>query len=252
MTTVEALADRIPFDTHRDRDFFLRVYGTPREVYVDRLRAVGFAGHGRVLDAACGFGQWSLALAQLNGRVHACDVSRLRVGAVREMARAENSRVDVCQSTIDALPYAAASVDAIFCYGAVFFTDYRVTFREFARVLAPGGVLYVSANGPGWYLHNLLTAHKPSRDFSPRRMALETFVNTVRFKFGRLRTGGAQIVISPSAARRALDRAGFDVVQWGGDGEVTVRPGLTGRRFFSGRQYGLASVYEILARKRPA
>jgi SAM-dependent methyltransferase len=250
MTIAETLADRIPFDTHRDRDFFLRVYGTPREVYVERLRAVGFEGHGRVLDAGCGFGQWSLALAQLNDRVHACDVSWLRTAAVREIARAEDRHVDVCQSTIDALPYASASIDAIFCYGAVFFTDYRVTFREFSRVLVPGGQLYVSANGLGWYLHNLLTAHKPSRDFSPRRMALETLANTLAFNLGRFRPG-RQIVIPPSTARRALDRAGFDVVHWGGDGEVSVQPGLTVRRFFAGRQYGFVSVYEVVARKRP-
>ena len=39
------------------------------------------------LDAGCGFGQWSLALASLNERVNACDVSQLRVDFLSDMVR---------------------------------------------------------------------------------------------------------------------------------------------------------------------
>jgi SAM-dependent methyltransferase len=249
MRSAEALAALVPFETHRDRDFFLRVYATPLEVYGGRLRAIGFEGRRAVLDAGCGFGQWALAMTEMNARVHACDISGLRTAGLRTIARTIGvANLHVVRSTIDVLPYADASFDAVFCYGAVFFTDYRRSFAEFARVLQPGGLMYFSANDFGWYLYNLVAAHKPSADFSPRRMALRTFRNTAAFSLGRYRAG-LELVLPPRAARAALVRSGFEVLAIGPDAGIAMAGQPPGRQFFAARRYGIRSVYEVLCRK---
>ena len=65
------------------RDYLQRMYAGSSTRYEDRLRAIGFVGKTQVLDAGCGFGQWSLAMAGLNHRVWAVDIDcrRLRFGA---------------------------------------------------------------------------------------------------------------------------------------------------------------------------
>jgi ubiquinone/menaquinone biosynthesis C-methylase UbiE len=246
----EQVASELPFPTHRDRDFFNRVYQTPRQIYVERLRAIGFAGRESVLDAACGFGQWSLALASLNTRVYAFDLSDLRIRVLHRLAAVEQaSNLTLCRSSLDRLPYADRSFDALFCYGAVFFTDYRRSLAEFARVLKPGGLLYFTANDIGWYLYNLIAAHKPSRDFSPRRMATRALFNTVRFKIG-IHAAGDEIAISRGAARRAVDAAGFSDISIAGDGQVTRAAAVRGRPFFASHYLRLPAVYEVLCERR--
>jgi len=55
--------------------FLERVYGGGFEKYSTRLSQHGFRGFCRVLDAGCGFGQWTLALSWMNQSVEAVDIS---------------------------------------------------------------------------------------------------------------------------------------------------------------------------------
>jgi SAM-dependent methyltransferase len=238
------------FPSHADKDFFSRVYTTPQEVYLNRLRAIGFCDFAKVLDAGCGYGQWTVALSSLNASVDACDISEFRLEVVQSIAAASGiHNITVRPASIDKLPYDNHRFDAVFCYGAVFFVDYWQAFHEFYRVLKPGGKLYFTANGPGWYLYSLIQNHKPSKDFSSRRMALDTFLNTGRFCVtGSFRTG-AQIVMPIGAARRALEQVGFSNIQVNGDGKIAVQPGLNTRSFFPKTKFGLPNVYEVLCTK---
>src|SRR5690349_18939652 len=70
-----------------DRAFFDRVFATPAEIYERRLVGVGMSGHDHVVDAGCGFGQWTMVLAALNRKVTAIDVAPLRTDVVRALAR---------------------------------------------------------------------------------------------------------------------------------------------------------------------
>src|SRR5437016_11395784 len=65
-----------------DRAFFRRMFAKPIAHYCERLRAVGFEGHSRVLDAGAGFGQWTLACAALNGSVVGFDIDPRRMGVL--------------------------------------------------------------------------------------------------------------------------------------------------------------------------
>jgi SAM-dependent methyltransferase len=243
-----AIREAAAFPSAADRDFYTRIFSTPADVYVERLRAVGFEGHGRVLDAACGFGQWSLALAELNRRVDAFDVQQFRADVVRRLVDASPSvDVGVARASLDAMPYADGTFDAAFCYGAAFFVDFRLALSELHRVLRPAGLLYVSANGLGWYLYNLIENHKPSADYSPRRMAAKALVASGRSYLGRPVDAGEQRMIPRRSAVAALRGLGFDDVRAGGDGQLGTG---TGRSFFPATKYGLTNVYEVLGRKR--
>ena len=73
--------------SQRDSLFFNRIYAGGLQKYIDRLEAIGFSGQGaNVLDAGCGFGQWSLAMSSLIGYVVGIDVSAVRVEAVKKIS----------------------------------------------------------------------------------------------------------------------------------------------------------------------
>lgn len=87
---LEAVLSKVQFTHqarigHNDRLFLQRIYADGLDKYTDRLQAIGFAEHEHVLDAGCGYGQWSLALAGMNQAVSACDISPLRVNFLGDL-----------------------------------------------------------------------------------------------------------------------------------------------------------------------
>lgn len=238
---------RYQFPTAGDRAFYERVYRTDPAVYRRRIAAVGFSNLGRVLDAGCGYGQWSLALAD-GSDVIALDVSHHRASVVVDRARATDRRVFVGAASVDSLPLADACVDGVFCYGAIFFVDYRAALAEFWRVLRPGGRIYVGLNDVGWFLWYLTSNHNAGTDFRPRRMAIEALINTLGFYAGRPFRAGAQMAVPARDIRRTLRRLGFQHVRIAGDGRLGATPPFADA-FFLSRWFGLRAVYEVVASK---
>ncbi len=106
-----------------------------------------------VLDAGCGTGSYSDALLGYVGRIEAVDMNpgMLEVAA-RKLAWA-GDRVSFHSSRIDELPFQDATLDGVMINqvlhhlpdsAAQGFPAHRRVFREFARVLKPGGVLTIS------------------------------------------------------------------------------------------------------------
>ena len=229
--------------TERDREFLRRVYDTPGTVYTDRIRAVGFTGMGRVLDAGCGFGQWSRALGELNGLVESCDLDLKRVQVCRKMMG--SSAVDNVHAVVacmEALPYPDESFDGIFSYSSIYYADVEKVLSEFSRILRPGGKLYFNTNSIGWYLYNIWANHNPTKDFSPRRMALAGL-----WRFCCMRKTKESPMLPQSTFRR-LEKAGFKVTAHGGDGRICVS-GAPPRSFFPSSFLGFTCVYEVLCSK---
>jgi SAM-dependent methyltransferase len=234
----------------RDQDFLRRVWSTPAEVYEERLRAIGFRGLRRVLDAGCGFGQWTVALARLNAEVLGADPSAERIAVAREMAAAlALDNVAFAQDGIETLGADAGSFDAAFSYSVLQLTDYRASLRALHRLLAPGGLLYVNVNGLGWYVYNLLESHNDSADFSSRQMALEAFENSLDYFARGRHTPGRSIILPRPVLVADLEAIGFEVLAHGPDASVR-RAEASPRAFFEPSKYGHESVYEVLARRR--
>ena len=96
-----------------------------------------------LLDAACGTGNYTLALPRGGASVSGVDASAVMLGA----ARTRSSTVAWVQAHVEWLPFASASFDAITCVNAVHhFGDVERAFAEFHRALKRGGRLAIFTN----------------------------------------------------------------------------------------------------------
>ncbi len=235
-----------------DAAFLARVYSRPIEDYAARLAGWGFSDLGRVLDAGCGFGQWSAGLAQQNQAVESVDVSEERVEVVRAVAEAlELPGLSACPSRLDTLPFPDAHFDGVFCYGVLFLTGWREALAELTRVLAPGGLLYLNANGFGWYRHMWYDQPNRALDYEPREHVARVFDNTWRYERGLPIEEGFGILIEPEELEAELDGLDYGAIERGAESELS-RPadGSSFEPFFPGRYGEELGVYELLARKR--
>ena len=103
-----------------------------------------------ILDAACGTGLPSLALAecvQPGGRVVATDVSAVMLGAARRKAEAAGAaNIEHHEMDVAALAFPAASFDAVTCKdGLIFCSDPVEGASELRRVLKPKGRFAITA-----------------------------------------------------------------------------------------------------------
>ncbi|MCK4846046.1 MAG: class I SAM-dependent methyltransferase [Deltaproteobacteria bacterium] len=238
--------------TERDRDFFLRVYKTSEDVYRRRLRGIGFLNMESVLDAGCGFGQWSIALASLNKEVHSVELDADRLRTAKCVAQETGAKnITFMQGNIEEIAAKDESFDAIFCYSVIYYTDFRKTLREFFRLLKPKGKLYFSTNGLGWYIHNIIDKPYPSADFDPRQIAIETIKNSFEFFRKGDKTEPGSIVMPRHIVIEALVEAGFNKIIADGEGKInSVKDDVPPISFFKESYYGEEGVYEILCEKQ--
>jgi SAM-dependent methyltransferase len=235
-----------------DRAFLRRVFSRDLDVYRRRLEAIGFAGLDRVLDAGCGFGQWTLALAGLNHHVWSVDVRKSRLLVLKDILHhLEVSNVTVEEARIERMPCQDAMFDAIFCYIAIFYTDWRAALDEFIRVLNDGGRLYVTGNDIGWYLHLWYNRPHATADYDPREIVARTFADTVEYeRSGRPPT--TQLIVEPEVMVNAMAERGLTILDRGDEGTIHAAADAPAPRpLFSGSYFGQVGCYEILARKEP-
>lgn len=230
--------------------FLNRVYSGGIASYQDRLRQYGFERMDRVLDAGCGFGQWALALAGLNANVEALDDSSIRVVFIKELQkRLGLPGLKANKGTIERVPFSDGAFDGLWCYQALFLSDWRNTLREFHRVLKPGGLLYLNANSHGWYRFIWETSHNRTSDFDPRLTVAKAYMNTWRYENGHLIEKGAPIIIAPDDLENLLDSLGFKDIRRAKEGYANLPSDAVANPFLKGEYGGDLAVYEVLARK---
>lgn len=95
----------------------------------------------RVLDAGCGVGGTSIALRGCGAAVTAMDRSAVRLEALQVLGR----DIEIREGDIAALPFTDAGYDAVVLQDVIeHVADPARVLAETARVLRPGGVLYLS------------------------------------------------------------------------------------------------------------
>lgn len=210
----------------------------PVSYYENRVRALDFCDKERILDAGCGIGQWSLALARFNREVHSIDVSEERL-AIAEILMRQNAvkNVFLTHGNIEKLPYAGQYFDAIFCYGVFMFLDPATTMREFARVLKPQGKLYICANGLGWSLYLIIKRRLNRIGFNT---IMRTLKRQVRDNF-----------LTKSGMERLFNKSGFRLMAWGGEGTIKLNMSepINFQPVYDSRFMGLTAVFETVAEK---
>ncbi len=121
----------------------LRGPGMAEEIRIARL-LLGLSPGDRVLDIACGPGNFARAFARAvgeSGLVVGIDASRTMLDrGAEELRRAGVANLALVRGDAGALPFIDASFDAVCCFAALhLFADPFAGLDEMTRVLAPGG-----------------------------------------------------------------------------------------------------------------
>jgi SAM-dependent methyltransferase len=179
---------------------------------VDRLGP----GRGRALDVGCGAGQMALELVRRGYDVSAVDIAPGMVEATRATLAEAGATADVREADMRHLPYEDGTFSWVTALGAIeYLTDPGEPVREFARVLAPGGHVAVTAPNP----YRLAFALDP--------------VGVAIGLLGPPPTGYPRQYIPASRLRRYAEAAGLEVVGVLGHGvgplQVAKRPLLPPR-----------------------
>ncbi len=245
---IESVSDQ--FQSENQRQFFRRVWANGIDHYRSRLQALGFQELNNVLDAGSGFGQWSFALAELNENVSGLELDLDRVEACKKIAEAiECKNIHFLTGSVEIAPFQDGVFDGLFSYSVIYLTDYKKTLLEFYRLLKPGGLLYFSTNGIGWYLYNLIETHNDSSDYSSRKMAADTIKNSIDYYATGKGSIGSSTIMNSDIVSDELKAIGFDILEIGPEGSINcdahnVPP------FYPAMNYGYENVWEVLCRKR--
>jgi ubiquinone/menaquinone biosynthesis C-methylase UbiE len=127
-------------------------FNTETEFFRQRIEQYGFYDLGHVADIGCGFGRWSVFLAECNDRVTAIDFKEgdLEYGrALAEYLHLDN--LEFCKGNVlDLSVWADETFDAVWVFSVLQYVERDVALAEIARVVRPGGrVFFGAVNGVG-------------------------------------------------------------------------------------------------------
>ncbi|MGD9889998.1 MAG: class I SAM-dependent methyltransferase, partial [Dehalococcoidia bacterium] len=115
------------------------------------LQILGDVAGKDVLEFGCGAAQWSILLALRGARPVGLDNSERQLDHARELMAAAGVNFPLIHGSAEQVPLPDASFDIVFCdYGAMTFTDPRLSVPEAARLLRPGGLFAFSHLSPVW------------------------------------------------------------------------------------------------------
>ena len=239
------------FQSKNDKDFCDRIYSKGLEIYINRLKQYKFQNLEKVLDAGCGFGQWSLGLSQLNKNVYACDVVENRIDFLNKVAIQNNIiNIHTKQTEIYNLPYDNSFFDAIFCYSVIFVTPWKKSLAELIRVLKSGGKIYINANSLGWYKHLWYKDHNKTSDYDPKLIAAEAWSNTYRYNNNLDINFPCNLIIEPEELISEAKSLGISDIMWDGEGLINNDGSENAKPFFQKEYMGDIGVYEIIGTKK--
>ena len=244
------LSNKINFKNVIDKQFFQRVYSTPNNTYLNRLKSIKLNNQTTILDAGCGFGQWTRGISDLNKNVFAMDLDYYRVNITKKIiTEYQKDNVYLNSGSIENLPYRNNIFDAIFSYSVIYWTDYKKSLKEFYRVLKPKGFIYFVANGIGWSIFNLVTGHSSASDYNARKVAIDTIFQTIRYSFTGKKKKNSSLFLSPKKVSNFMRNIGFKNVMVAEEGHLQLLDNVKSSSFYPKRYLGLDNVFEIWGEK---
>ena len=237
------------FSNELEKRFFTKIFSTSRDVYNSRIRQINFINKKNVLDAGCGYGQWTVSLCEFNENVYAIDLDPNKLKIAKKITNSQKNTPLFQVGNVENLPFDDNQFDAIFSYSVIYWTDYKKTLNEFFRVLKPSGKLYFVTNGFGWSLFNLFTGHSSASDFNARKHALKTIFETIKYTLTNNRKSGQSIFMSSKQIINYLKEIGFQKISFSEEGYLNFNKSIIFNSFYPKKFLGIANVFEIYAEK---
>ncbi|MCJ7496614.1 MAG: class I SAM-dependent methyltransferase, partial [candidate division Zixibacteria bacterium] len=131
-----------------DLDFDFK--STPSENVLEVIERLKKYNVNKVLDLGCGFGRWSVALAQAGFQVKAVDISSEAIKKVQKWAEKEGLSIQTQICSAQELVSEDESFDAIICNSILDhmpLAEVSKSMLNIKNVLNPGGIAYISFNG---------------------------------------------------------------------------------------------------------
>lgn len=236
----------------RDREFLMRIYAEGLEKYEKRIRAINFVDKQHVLDAGCGFGQWSMALAKYNKNVKSIEIAKERVDFCQELfAEQQFDNISIQQGSIETLPYNDNIFECVFCYGVMILTNWKESLKECLRVLSHGGMLYICTNDVGWYYNMIINEPNKTIDYNPRENAIQAFINEWRYMNAHDSHFNGERIMRAEDVEKELKKYDCAIVSLAGEGKSILNPDFKNvpLSFFQDMYYSCRGVYELIIKK---
>ncbi len=142
-----------------------------------------------VVDAGCGGGKFSAAIARFGAeKVIGLDISEkaLSFGRLQAAKVPYGSKLEYRFGSLIKIPLPDASVDMVWSNGVIHHTlDYEGCLREFARVLKPGGTLFLYVNGRFGLFELMLDTLRLALERVPRSL-FQHFLQLLGVNTGRI------------------------------------------------------------------
>ena len=235
--------------TKQDKQQAIYEFQRGLDYYNYRLKVINFIGYNHVLDAGCGFGQYSFILSQHNKKVSAIDLNRNYIEIARSISKLFNSEnISFNQGDLHKINANSQKFDAIFCYGVLMYTKENEVLKEFSRILKPGGQLYICSDGPGLPFYKIITLGIKKLELRPILSGINLLIQSIWVN------GFRKYILYPTFMTKnnilkLLKSNNFTVQYYGPDGSY----GNLNNKYFTahcGKTYfGLPHDYEIIATK---
>jgi 2-polyprenyl-3-methyl-5-hydroxy-6-metoxy-1,4-benzoquinol methylase len=226
----------------QDERFLKKAYRTDFNFFKSRLKSIKFVNKKKVLDAGCGFGQWSFALAQNNYRVIGIDYNKIRIKIANKIKKKNYLKnLSFVQGSLEHLPFKNETFDAIFSYSVIYHTNYKRSILEMKRVLKNNGKLYINFNGLGWFFYMIVVRGLLKLDLVNIKKGFVAIFNTI-VKKNSIRA------LKKKKIMKFLNKNNLKVLKTGGDGEITFNRSLN-KSFYKKKYFGLDGVVEIISQK---
>jgi SAM-dependent methyltransferase len=101
-----------------------------------------------ILDAGCGNGRWSYALASLGATVTAVDQSPHGIRAAKELCGEYSNFTAMQRNLLEPLPFEPNAFDMVWSFGVLHHTgNTYAAFQNIAPLVKPGGVMFLMLYG---------------------------------------------------------------------------------------------------------
>lgn len=178
-----------------------------REFFRDFIEKWGFVDLEAVADVGCGFGRWSIFLAEVNKRVSGFDKNTNCVDLARKLTdhlALDNAHFRVADTS--RIPASDESFGGVWCFNALSYVDCGSALREMRRILCPGGRAFLGHYyGAGLMLESFINAFgRGGLGHPAAERALNGLIEGPFFD-------GCGSYGSAEHMAEALDRHGFDL-----------------------------------------